>query len=83
MMDIALSAIGGASAVAVVAKWAINRALGDLDKLSSAVGGIRENLAAVAVRLEDLARHAELLKEHDRKIAYFEGSAKCRTSEKR
>lgn len=80
--ELILSAAGGASFVAAVAKWAVGRALGDLDKLRLAVAELQTTLAAVAVRLEAIAQHDTILQDHSKKLAFFEG-AQCKTLEPR
>ncbi len=87
-IDAALSAVGGAGLTAAIAKWAIARALSDLQKLNEsievtkeAVSKIRENLAAITVRLEKIGDHDRTLADHATKIAYMQG-AKCKSTAK-
>lgn len=77
-MDVLASAGFGCGLAIVMARYLIMRALGDLDDLSKRVIHISENLAALAVRIEMLAEHDLTLKEHTKKIAYFEVQRSCK-----
>jgi hypothetical protein len=75
-MDAFASALGGCGLALAVARFFILRALGDLDDLSTKVHHISENLAAIAVRMEQLAEHDSSIREHAKKLAYLEGITK-------
>lgn len=70
-----LSGIFGSSLVALLVKWAITRALQDLDSLHEKGQRIAETLAGIAVRLEKLTEHETTLVEHTKQLAYLEGSS--------
>ena len=72
-LDALLSAVGGCAMAGFIAKYAITKALRDLDDLFKKVTGLGESLAVISVRLEKLVEHDNTLKEHAKKLAYFEG----------
>lgn len=75
-MDAVFSAIAGSVLVAILAKWAITKALRDLEKLSEKVQSILQSLAGISVKLEQLAHHEDILNEHTKKIVYLEAVSK-------
>lgn len=71
--DAFISAFVGCGVAVALAKFAITKALADLDELMKKVNRLAEVLAATAVRLEKIAEHDLILKDHAKKIAFFEG----------
>ena len=61
--DLLLSALGGSGATALLARYAITKALRDLEKVSERVIAIDKQLAQIAVRLEKLSDHEQSIKE--------------------
>lgn len=72
--DVLISAISGGALTALLAKYVITKALGDLGQLSDKVIHINQSLAGVSVRLEKLSEHDTTIKEHAKRIAYIEGA---------
>lgn len=72
-MDTFIAAFSGMSLSALLARWGIHRALSEFERMIEKIQHINEVLAAILVKLEKLAEHDTLLKEHSQKIAYFEG----------
>ncbi len=66
--DLILGAAGGGGVVAAVAKWAIEKALADLGKLTSATNELQTKIAEISVRLEKLAEHDTVLKDLTAKV---------------
>lgn len=70
----ALAAAGSGFGVAIIfARYALGKTLGDLEEVSKAVKGIREALAAITVRLETIKEHEAILKDHAKRLAFYEG----------
>ncbi len=70
----ALASAGSGLGIGILfAKYALAKALGDLDEVSKQVKGIREALAAITVRLELIKEHGEILKDHAKRLAFYEG----------
>lgn len=63
---------------AALARSYIVKSLGDLDKIANFIHEIKEELAAISVKLESQDRDHEMILEHDRKIATL--AAKMRKS---
>lgn len=72
--DVLVSAISGGGLAALLAKYVITKAIGDLKQVSEKVIHINQSLAEVSVRLEAIADHDTAIKEHAKRIAYIEGS---------
>lgn len=76
IIDILVASLSGCALAVAVARYAIMRALHELEDLSQKVMNISEMLAGISVRLEMLTEHDTVIKEHAKKIAFFEGSLK-------
>lgn len=73
-----VSALGGCGMATACASYTIGRALADVRRLGDKVQTISESLSAISVRLEKIVEHDTTLKEHAKKIAYFEGEGVTR-----
>lgn len=71
--DMLVSALSGSAIAAVLAKYLISKALGDLDSLAVKVIHISQILTAISVRLEKLEDHDATIKDHAKRIAHIEG----------
>lgn len=76
IIDILVASLSGCALAVAVARYAILKALHDLEELSHKIINISEMLAGVSVRLEMLNEHDTVIKEHAKKIAFFEGILK-------
>lgn len=65
----ALSGAGGATCVAIIAKWAIGRSLKQFEEMITTLHSIEKRLAAIDVQLFSTAKLHDLVQEHDRDIA--------------
>jgi hypothetical protein len=72
-VDMFVSAISGSAIAAVLARYLISKALGDLDTLGVKVIHISQILTAISVRLEKLEEHDANIKDHAKRIAHIEG----------
>lgn len=75
-LPLIISGLGGCGASAFIAKWAITKALADLAKLHDKVNHINETLAAISVRLENLAGLEEEILEHSKRLAYLDARSR-------
>lgn len=70
----AVTAAGSGMGLAILfGRWALAKTLGDLDEVGKQVKSIREALAAITVRLEIITEHSEVLKDHAKRLAFYEG----------
>ena len=83
MAEIATGAIGGTALATVLARAFISRSLKDLDHAISKIGEIKSELATIAVRLEDLSKTNQLLRELDRKVIAIETKLSSRFQQNR
>lgn len=67
-----IAGLAGTGLAGILAKWAITRALKDLENVCNKVTEIYQQLAVISVKLEKLIDHEKLLKEHSKKIAHLE-----------
>ncbi len=74
-LDQLFSALGGCGVAAMVGKYAVARALGDLDRVVAQVGEISKTLAAILVRLERINEHDSSLKELQKLVYSMEASS--------
>lgn len=65
--------VGGCTLAGVIANYAIKKALSDLDSVVSKVHEIEKAMAAMFVRLNQLAEHEIMLREHSKKLAFYDG----------
>lgn len=63
----------------MICKWAFNKFASDFSQLVKNVGKISEQMAVIVFQVQKIAEHETIIKEHDRKLAYFEGvkNGKC------
>lgn len=70
----ALASAGSGFGCAILfAKYALAKTLADLDRVAQSVQQIRESLAAVAVKLAVIEEHEAILKDHAKRLAFYEG----------
>ncbi len=65
--------VGGSGLAALLANWAIKKALGDLYKVTEKVHEIDRAMAAMFVHLNTLAEHDRIIREHAKQLAFYEG----------
>lgn len=79
-MDVFLACLIGSSAggvfVASIARWLVQklmqRAIESFDTLAKKIAEIDRQLAVILTRLELLAKHEDMIHDHDRKIVALE-----------
>ncbi len=72
--DAVATGFGGCALSAALARSYITRSLRQLDEVATRVAGIKEQLAAVSVKLDAIDNQANLLTDHDRKIVAMEAA---------
>ncbi len=77
-LDQIVSAIGGCAVAVILGRYAVTRALGDLDRVVAQVSDISKTLAAILVRLERINEHDLSIKELQRTVYTMEASSGAR-----
>jgi hypothetical protein len=78
----AIASAGVGFGVAIhIAKLAIAKTLQDLARVITTVGELQKTLVEFSVRLEALTAHDAILKQHEKKFAFYEGRG-CKSTEK-
>ncbi len=67
--EIFFSALSGSGIGIILAKYALNKALRDLERVSDKVMEIDKRLAVILVRLEKLIEHERSIKDLQKKLA--------------
>ncbi len=65
--------VGGTSLTAIIANYAIKRALSDLEMVVEKIHEIDKAMAAMFVHLNTIAEHDRILREHAKQLAFYEG----------
>lgn len=67
-----LGSASGGGLVVVLAKLYLQRAFTELDQVVKTMHRVKEDLAAITVKLESIEKNDEIIRIHDRKIAKIE-----------
>ncbi len=65
--------VGGSGLAAMIAQYAIKKALSDLERVVEKIHEIDKAMAAMFVHLNTIAEHDRILREHAKQLAFYEG----------
>ncbi len=72
MYELAAGAMGGTAMAGMLARAFISRSMKDLESAINRIGEIKSELATIAVRLEDVSKTNQLVRDIDRRMIAIE-----------